>query len=247
VRQLGLARAQHGQARRRVGRDVDDDAVEIRKALHVKRRVALVDDADALLVRLHHEGPGADDRVGMVEVLELVLGFARQDRAEGRVRQVVQEGRVRLLERDAHRIAIDDVDGLHGLEAVAEARLRHESLERVLDVVGRDLAAVDRRLVVEEHTLSKSERVDLAVLRDRPLLGQVGKNREIGRALLLGPVGEANEHAVAEAHVRVGEKADGQVRVEPRRLALGDTDDPAALGLLSKRPVGARQRNRQHE
>jgi hypothetical protein len=79
---------------------------------------------------------------------------------------------------DSDRVAVYGVDGLHQREAVTEAGLGHEALERVLDVLGHDLAPVHRRLVVEAHVLSKIEGVDPAVLGDRPLLGQVGQDRE---------------------------------------------------------------------
>src|SRR5207245_9727342 len=46
-----------------------------------------VDDTDALLVGSENERAGPDNRVGMIEVLELVLGLARQDRAEARFRR----------------------------------------------------------------------------------------------------------------------------------------------------------------
>ena len=127
---------------------------------------------------------------------------------------------------------VHDVDGLHRLEALLEAGLRHEALERVLDVVGHQLAAVHGRLVVEVDALAQAERVDLAVLGDRPLLGQVGQDREVGRMLLLGPVGEAHELAIREADVGVREEADREMRVEPGRLALGDAQHAAALGRL---------------
>src|SRR5262245_49973883 len=71
-------------------------------------------------------------------------------------------------------------------------------LERVLHVLGIDLAADHRGLVVELDALAQREGVDLAVL-GHPLLGQVGEDREIRRALLLRPVGEPHQPAVGEA------------------------------------------------
>jgi hypothetical protein len=232
VRQLGLAGAQHGDAGGGVGRDLDGDAVEVGQALHEVARVALEDDAHALVVRLQDERAGPDDGIGVIEVLELVLGLARQDGAEGRAREVIQERRVRLLQRDAHRVAVDDVDAGHRLEARAERRPGHEAVERVLHVLRGDLAPVHGRLVVEAHALAQVEGVDLAVLRDRPLLGEVGDDREIGRRLLLGPVREPHELAVAQADVGVRQEADRQVWIEVRSLALGDAQHAAALGGL---------------
>src|SRR5437870_5388031 len=107
-------------------------------------------------------------------------------------------------------------DRAHRLEARGEARLGHEALERVLHVVGDDLAAIHRGLVVEAHTLAQRERVDLAIPGHRPLLGEIGQDREIGGALLLRAVRKAHELSVAQAHVRVAEKVDGQVRIEAR-------------------------------
>ena len=244
VRQVGLARPQHGHAGGGIGRDLDDRAVEVGHALHEVVGVALEHDAHALFVRLEHERPGPDHGVGMVEVLELLLGLARQDDAERRVGQVIEERRVRILERDAHRVLLHHLDGGHRLEARGEAGFGHEPLERELDVLGRDLPAVDRRLVVELDALAQGEGVDLAVLGHRPLLGEVGQDREIRRALLLGPVGEPHQLAVGEAHVGVREEADRQVRIEPGRLPLGDANDTTLLGRLS---VGGRDREQKQD
>src|SRR5262249_11135318 len=108
----------------------------------------------------------------------------------------------------------------------------HEPLERILDVLRGDLTAVDWRLVVELHALAKEERVDGAVLRGRPPLGEIGEDRKIGGRLLLGPVREAHELAVNQTHVRVRQEADGEMRIKSRRLALSDADDATPLGLL---------------
>ena len=218
------------------------DPVEIREALHEVVGVPLEDHLDALVVRLEHEGAGADHRIRMVEVLELVLRLAGQDRAEARAREVVEERGVRLLQRDPHGVAVHRVDRLHRLEALPEARLGHEALERVLHVLGGDLAPVHRGLVVEAHTFPEGERVDLAVLGHRPLLGQVGQDGEVGGRLLLRPVGEPDELAVGQAHVGMREEADREVRVQSGRLPLRDPDHPAALGRLGRRGVSGEDR-----
>jgi hypothetical protein len=147
-------------------------------------------------------GPGPDHGVGLVEVLELVLGLARQDRAEARIGEVIEERREGLLERDPHGVTIRHVDRLDELEALPEARLGHEALERELDVLCRHLAAVDGRLVVELHALSKEERVDGAVLRGRPSLGEIGEDRKsVGSSARA--VREAHQLAVARLDVGV--------------------------------------------
>ncbi len=51
---------------------------------------------------------------------------------------------------------------------------------------------------------------------------------------MLGTVRKPDELPVGEAHVRMREEADVQVRIEARRLALGDAQDAAALGLLRR-------------
>src|SRR5882672_8531781 len=86
-----------GQTRGRVGRDVDGRSVEVGEALHEVVGVPLEDHLDALVVRLEHERSGADYRIRVVEVLELVLRLAGEDRAEARARQVIEEGRVRFF------------------------------------------------------------------------------------------------------------------------------------------------------
>jgi hypothetical protein len=145
---------------------------------------------------------------------------------------MIEKRRVRLCERDAHCVAIDHVDARDRFEARAERRLRHEPLERVLHVVRGHFARVDGRLAVEAHAAAQVEDVDPAVLADRPLLGEVRHDRKVRRRFLLWPVGEAHELAVREAHIGVREKADRQMRVEARRLALGDAKHAAALRLL---------------
>ena len=119
------------------------------------------------------------------------------------------------------------------VEARAEGRLGHEPLDRVLRVVGRDLAPVDRRLVVELDALLQRELDDGGTLV-LPLLGEVGDDREIGRVLLLGAVRIPHELAVDHVGPGVRQEADAQVRVEVRRLPVGDPEDATAPGLLAE-------------
>jgi hypothetical protein len=129
-----------GQSGRRVGNDLDGHAVEVGQSSHVVVRVALEDGSHPLLIGLEHEGAGADDRVRMIEVPELLLRLAREDGAGGRIRQVVHERRVRFAQGDPHGMAVDHFDGLDGVEADADGRLGPEALERVLHIIGGHLA-----------------------------------------------------------------------------------------------------------
>jgi len=89
------------------------------------------------------------------------------------------EPRERLRERDLDRIPVDGLDLLHHLEhgLVAVAFDREEPLVGVLHVVGRQLAPIDRRLVVPAHALAQLEDVG-RVVRLGPGFGQVRLDRE---------------------------------------------------------------------
>src|SRR5262249_18072412 len=81
------------------------NAVEVRETGHVEVRIALVDRAHAALVRAQHERPGPDRCLGAVEILESLLGLARENGAARRVRQMVEQRRVRLPAPQTHPAA----------------------------------------------------------------------------------------------------------------------------------------------
>jgi hypothetical protein len=108
---------------------------------------------------------------------------------------------------------------------------REPKPDRPLDVVGRDLAAVDGGFVVELHAPAQVEH-ELGRGLLLPSLGEVRHDGEVPAMLLLGPVGEPDELAVDQVRVGVGEKAHRQMGIEVGRLPLGDAQSAAALGLL---------------
>ncbi len=233
VPQVHLARPEQREPGGGLGGDLDHHAVQVGQPFHVVVRVSLEGDLHALLVGLEHERPGPDHRLRAIEVLELLLDFPREDRHVGRGGEVVQERRERLLQRDPQGVAVDDVDRLDDLEARAECGLGHEALDRVLRVLGGDLAPVDRRLVVELDALPERELDDRGALV-LPLLGEIGDDREVGGGRLFCTVRVAHELAVDHVGPGVRQEADTLVRVQARRLPIRDPDDAAALGLLGE-------------
>ena len=219
-------------ARDRLLADLEDDLVELGVALVVVAFVPREDEALAQGPLGEAEGAGAD-RV-LAEVLAMLLdGLLRHGMGEVE-RHDVEEGGVGAREGEADGAVVDHLDAGEALGVTSrhlvEARDHAEepstralrlgaddAVDRVLDVVGHQLAAV-----VEGDALLEREGVGEAVLADLVALGQV--RNEIGGAGLV--VHQAVEQALDHRPV-LPVVADG--RIERADIVLVGDDHRAAL------------------
>ena len=189
-------------------------------------------------VRLQHDflvglpldelvGPGAHRMLAELRAPLLHGGRARD--VEGEHGQVGQERRLRILERDAHRVRAGGLDlghdrlvveaaelplpvleGLPGLDLVVVLRMR--GLPPALEVPHHRLG-VEGRAVVKLHVAAQRERPHLAVGRDFPRLGQ--------RRLHLGGGALVLHQAVVDlARDAPGDAVGDDGGIELHRLAL---------------------------
>ncbi len=172
------------QATARLGDHLVDQVV------HGWRRVPVVSvlgqsDATALVPAHEAEGPGPHGvfREGAPPLLE----GSRADDAHGEHGQVGQKGRVRTIEGDAHRVAVDPG---HTLDLTKAALPVGEPAEVVrvaivpLALKGEDhRVCIHHRAIVEADAAAQPEGPNLAVRRDVPARGQGGLH--LGRALLV--------------------------------------------------------------
>ena len=114
--QVALAGLQLGITHRGIGRDREDQRVDLDFAL-IEGRVGLVTDHRVFLVALELERAGADrflvdllGRAGLQHGVGIFLGF---DRGEIH-RHVGQEWRLRAVEYEAHRVFVHLLDRLQG-------------------------------------------------------------------------------------------------------------------------------------
>src|SRR2546425_203980 len=121
---------------------------------------------------------------------------------------------------------------IHGIEHEAEriGLFREETIVRELDVLGRQLAAVEGRLVVPADSVPQVED-DGRVVRLLPALGQIRFERERARRHS-GADLVAHELVVDEAQRGVRLEVQGLVGVEVGRIVAADAEDAAAPGLL---------------
>ena len=206
-----------------VGNHVPVDLVDIGLALDVVVRILDQADERALLPLLEHEGAGADRRVVGRVGLEIgaFIDVLRNHRQRADLEDA-DEGAERLLQREDDRRFIRRLDlvELHQIAAGARVGLLEE-FDREQDV-----RRGERLAVVPGHALHELERVDLAVLADRPALG------EAGQGIQLGAVAQQAFIDVAGHHLR--RAVLDQAHHQARRLRLNHgIDDAACL-----RPLG---------
>ena len=225
-----------GQERRHPGGvvlvDEQLDAVDVGEAGHEVLRVAHERHPDVRPVAVEHPGPGADDRLRLLEVAELLHALLGHDGHRERVGQHVGEPGERLLEREPHGVAVHRLDLVHRAEhvGVGVALDLEEPLDRVDDVVGGQLAAVHGRLRVPPHPAPELEDVGRLVglaprLREVPLDGE-----RAGLDAGAGPVLEEPTVREGQRHVRlVGHR---EHRVEVGRIPGPDAEGAASLGRL---------------
>ena len=165
---IDVACQQRAHLRRRILHHLEDDGVELDRAGVAPAGELHQGDRIALLALLEHEGAGAD-RV-------LVVGRRRLGAHDAGVaeRQVVEQVGVGRLQRDLHRRRIDRLD----LVDVGVERLgghRGVGSEQPID---REFhhRGVERLAVVELHARAQLEDIFLAVLGNRPALGQARRD-----------------------------------------------------------------------
>ncbi|ELS26429.1 hypothetical protein ppKF707_2934 [Metapseudomonas furukawaii] len=189
---LALAGLELLRAHRSVGVDGEDQVVD----LHVLGLpvVLVAGEADlcVLLVALEHEGTGADgllvDVGGLAGLEQLVGVLGGLDGGEVH-RQVLDEGRVHLVEGEGHGQVIElfhlgdvrvqahvgEVGELGGVRLAEGVLLVEHALEGEDHVIGIEVAArLEVRGGVELHAGAQVEDVALAVLADVPGAGQGG-------------------------------------------------------------------------
>ena len=233
---VDLPGAVHRQPGRFVVHDQPLDPIHIRLALAEVVRVALEDRLHVRLVALQEEGPGADGRLGFLQVAVFLHHFRGDDPHAHRVGQHVEQPDEGLFEEELHRIAVHHLHPVHGLQqlAVGIALFRQEAVEGEFDILGHQLAAVDGRLVVPFDPLAQMEDIG-RVVRLFPAFGQIGLDDEGARRHVRADfmphelaVDEAQRVCVLKLSVRCGSKCGG--------IPAAHAQDAAALGLPRFRP-----------
>src|SRR5262245_61614652 len=157
--------------------------------------------------------------------------------------QDVQEPDEWLLQTEPHRVAVSGLDAIDRVEqiAVRVPFLAEETIERELDVFGRQLAPVHGRCVMPAHAFTQVEDIR-QIVQLRPALGKVGLDGEDARRHA-GARLEPNEFVVDEAQGGTHLEVQGEMRIEVGRIVATYAQYPAALGL-SLRPERARRQKR---
>ena len=213
----------------------DLDPVDVGQAALVVGRVADERHPDVGAVAVHHPRPGADHRLPLLQVAELLHALLGHDADRHRVDEHVEEPGEGLLEDDAHRVLVGRLHAVHRGQhvAVGVALLVDEAIEAVLDVVGRHLAAVDRGLVVPAHAAAELEDVG-GVVGLRPGLGEVALELEHARR-------DRGARLVPEQPaVREGVQDVRLVRDRELRIPVGRIPEAEAQGAAPLRGLGSR-------
>jgi hypothetical protein len=248
--EVRLAGQPGGQPRGRVLVDQEVDAVGVGEPRDEVVRIAHVGDPDVRLPALEHPRPGADHRLDLLEVAELLDTLLGDDPGRGPGQQVQEPG-VGLLEGELDGVLVERLDLVDVLERrlVGVAGDGEEALVGVLDVVGRQLPAVHRGLVVPAHALAQLEDVR-GVVGLGPRLGEVALDRvrrrldrRAGLHLHEPAVDEGQRHHHQERQRLVGIEVE-RVRLERqaqdaaplRRLGGGRARDGRGHGERAARP-----------
>jgi len=161
-------------------------------------------------------GAGADD----LDLAGLLGGLARRidrDRGAGRG-EIVEESRLRLLQRDRDLVLAARLDRVDG----GDQRGRGADLAIAFQR-GDDIGGIELLAVMEGHVLADREDIGLAVGRDRHALGQL--RHRLGVLVAGIERLEDMERDVARGLRR------GDLRIERRRRLADADDDVAALAL----------------
>ena len=159
--EIVLAAEERGDAGGIVLVDEHLHPVDIRQAGDEVGGIAHQGDRDVRLVAVEHPRAGADHRLRLLQVAELLDALLGDDGARHRVGDHVEEPGEGLLQREPHRVLVDRLDLRDGAvhRHVDAALVGQDALVRVADVLRRQLAAVDRRLGVKAHALLELEDV----------------------------------------------------------------------------------------
>ena len=136
-------------------------------------------EAHVRAVAVEHPRTGADHRLRLLEVAELLHRLLGHDAGRHRVGQHVEEPDEGLLQGEAHGVLVERLHLVHRGQhvGVGIALDGAEALHRVDDVVRGELAPVHRGLVVPPHAAAQLEHVG-GLVGLAPRLGEVALDRE---------------------------------------------------------------------
>jgi len=214
------------------------DPLDVGQAGQEIARVPHEGEAHVGPVAVEHPRSAAHRGLRLLEIAELLDALAGHDRDGVGVREHVEEPDVELLQGEAHGVL---VERLHPVErgehvGVGVALDRAEPLHRVHHVVGGQLAAVDRRLVLPAHAAAELEDVG-GLVRLGPGFGQVALDRE-GAGGYRGAGLVLEEAAVGERVGDVGLVGNGQVGIPVRRVPEAEAQGAAPAWSLGPRGPG---------
>ena len=232
--EIGLARLDRGDARRRILDDLIDHPLDLRLGAPVLVE-ALEHDARIELVFDHAIGARADRLLAEFVDADLLHVVLRHDIAaeEG---EPLRRGRHRMTERDLAVVGRGDFDVLDLAPGAADVELEigvfaHPLIEGVAEVLGGQLVAV-----LPEHVVAQFDVHAQAVGRRRPLLDDVRLEREIGVLI--------ERLIVDRLEDGLGVRGEALVRVPGRHVA-GPADDHRVHRRRKPVPgVAARRRRR---
>ena len=220
---IDLAGFVRDRTRGGVGDYVPIDLVDVGLSLDVVVRILDQTNERTLLPLLEHEGAGTNRRVVGRIGLEIgpFIDVLRNHRQRADLEDA-DERAERLLQREDDRRLVRSLDlvELHQIAARARMGLLQE-IDREQDV-----CRCERLAVVPGHALHELEGVGLAVLADRPALG------EAGQGIQFGAVAQQAFIDVASHHLR--RAVLNQAHHQARRLRLDHGIDNAAC----LRPLG---------
>ena len=229
-----LAREEGGHARGIVLVDHELHAVDVGQAGHEVAGMPDHGHAEVRPVAVEHPGAGADGRLGLLQIAELLHALAGDDGHGVRIGDHVEEPHEGLLQSEPHGVFVDRLDLVERREhvGIGIALDGPEALDAVHDVVGGQLASVHRRLRMPPDARPQLEDVRRLVGLG-PRLGDVALDGEDpGRHRRPRLVLE--EPAMGERVGDVGLVGDREMRVEVRRVPGANSDDAAPFRSLGQ-------------
>ncbi|MNX97825.1 hypothetical protein D3C86_1302060 [compost metagenome] len=216
--------------------------------------VGFVANRGVLLETGENERPCADrlavELLGCAGLHQFVGVFGRIDRGEAHA-QGRQEGRIRVVEGEAHGLRIEGVDLLDQCRQLHRLRMREAALGDFVPRIGRVEHAVEaenhvfgaqvtRRGEVlgamEFHLRVQLEHVDQAIGADFPAIGEAGDHFATGRVKV---------HQAIHQHIGRGIGGGQRVvlhHVEPFRAGLGADAQGGGKCLWAQQKRGEQQR-----